>query len=257
MSGAENSHKDDGIRELLKNYRPSQLDEAVKTVCPFYEPRDREFTSVYLEFHELSKTSILTGLQLRLEELQVVSEEELGSGRVDGSVYRPAVNGGKIMLYGGEQPVAHVALLEVKTGKNVKILQSAAYAYTSKVPVILAEVPVAEVHLVDCETSVRLLNWARRQLDRLKKLRAMDRRIPDGYRCRSCANDSCPYWQDDGRRKSAFLLKERVEQLDGKLAEIVEGMVSVVEGLIERQGFFVEGLQAHTLDEHHAKTGRR
>lgn len=240
MSGTENFYKYDGIRELLNDYRPSQLDEAVKTVCPFYEPRDREFTSVYLEFHELSKTSILTGLQLRLEELQVVSEEELGSGRVDGSVYRPAVNGGKIMLYGGEQSVAHVALLEVKTGKNVKILQSAAYAYTSKVPVILAEVPVAEVHLVDYETSVRLLNWARGQIDRLKKLREMDRRIPDCYRCRSCAKDSCPYWRNDGRRRSTSLVRERVEQLDGRVAEIVEGVVSVVEGLIKKQGLHVK-----------------
>lgn len=238
MSGAENSHKDDGIRELLKNYRPSQLDEAVKTVCPFYEPRDREFTSVYLEFHELSKTSILTGLQLRLEELQVVSEEELGSGRVDGSVYRPAVNGGKIMLYGGEQPVAHVALLEVKTGKNV--LQSAAYAYTSMVPVILAEVPIAEVHLVDCETSVRLLNWAKEQLHRLDELKGMGRRIPDGYRCRFCANESCPHWQNDGRRKFTSLIKERAEQLDGRLTEVVDGIVNVVESLIERGGFSVD-----------------
>lgn len=45
-----------------------------------------------------------------------------------------------------------------------------------------------------------------------------------------------------------------MEQLDGKLTEIVKEMVNVVEGLIERQSFSVEGLQAHTLDERHAKT---
>lgn len=59
----------DVIQNLLDEYNPSKLDEVVKTVCPFYEPADRNFTGTYLDFHEYAKVGILTRLQIRLEDL--------------------------------------------------------------------------------------------------------------------------------------------------------------------------------------------
>ncbi|KXA89707.1 hypothetical protein AKJ57_04960 [candidate division MSBL1 archaeon SCGC-AAA259A05] len=57
----------DRLETLLEDCNLSELVEAVKNVCPFFKAKNQELTPVYLQFHELCKVSLLTGLQLRLD----------------------------------------------------------------------------------------------------------------------------------------------------------------------------------------------
>ncbi|KXB05949.1 hypothetical protein AKJ52_02770 [candidate division MSBL1 archaeon SCGC-AAA382C18] len=236
----DSSPNTEGINKILERHNPSKLDELVKSVCPFYEPKNREFSSIYLEFHELFKANLLTKLQLELEDLQIGSEKELDSGRVDGSVYEPDINNSEILLRNGDKEPICLAHLEVKTGKSVKILQSAAYAFQDEVPVILAEVSKAEVHLLDYETSVKLLEFARKQIDRLEKLEKEGKRIPDGYRCSSCKNEECRHNFEEIHQKSHSLVKEKFSQLFGNNGKVANYIVEIVKELVEERGLQTE-----------------
>ncbi|KXB06815.1 hypothetical protein AKJ54_01080 [candidate division MSBL1 archaeon SCGC-AAA382K21] len=171
-------------------------------------------------------------------EFWVVSEEELDSERVDGAIYTPHLNGNRILLQdsGKELPLAR---LEVKTGKSVKVLQCASYAFQDGVPVILAEVPVSMAHLIDCETSEKLLRFAKNQINSLNELRGEGKRIPDGYRCASCGNVRCPHQTDNGHGKYTSLIKDRADQLIENTKTIAEEITDIIKELAEEKGFQV------------------
>lgn len=238
--GEKDHCEHESIEKLLERYRPSELDDAVKSVCPFFERDDPELTSVYLEFHELVKAGLLTELQLKLDEMQVVSEKEVESGRVDGSVYEPSVNGGRVLLQNEGNTSVCLADIEVKTGRSVKILQLAAYTFLSKTPVVLAEVPKEKVHLLDRETGLELLRFARRQIERIDRLGEGGRYIPDGYRCGSCGNSSCPYHKSGGIPEVRGLIQKRTSELIGKNGKVVGRIVDCIEDLSREKGFKVE-----------------
>lgn len=126
---------EDRIGEMIHNFTQSRLDEAVRAVCPFYNPLNREFTGAYLDFHEYAKVGTLARMQVKLKELEILAEEETENGRVDGSVQGIGLENSDVFLYDNEGKSAEkIALVEAKTEGSVKILQSAAYTSQSKIP---------------------------------------------------------------------------------------------------------------------------
>lgn len=226
------------INNLLDKHNPSKLDKVVKTVCPYYEEEKKNFTSVYLDFHEYAKVGLLSRLQVELEELDVFAEEETGNGRADGSVRGIGLRENDVFLYDEEgEPAERIALIEVKTG-DLKPLQAAAYTYMEKIPSIIAEVKNGSCHIVDLETAERLLGFAKDQMDTLKELRKKDKRIPDSYLCESCTNCSCEYQSDGGSSpETKFVIKNRTEQLTANLTHITGEVVEIIESLLEKEGF--------------------
>lgn len=231
------------IGKVLEEYHPSGLDEAVKNACPFFDRCDPELSSVCLEFHELCKNCLLSETQVRLEETQIVGEKNLESGRADGSIYRASVNGEDILVQNGSDPELCLAYVEVKTGSTVKILQSAAYSFESKVPVILAEIPTGETHLIDEKTSTELLKMAKKQLERLNTLGERKRRVPGTYRCTECSRKSCPYQRNRAGWKSKLLVRKKTSQLAGKIEGVADGVTDIISGLIQKHGLQVKSGQ--------------
>lgn len=231
-----NTHREEAIEQLLEEYDPSELDDVVKA-CPFYKPEEREFTSAYLDFHEYAKVGILTRLRIELEGLEVFGEEKTETGRVDGSVHSVRLKDDTVFLYNGDKPTEKIALIEVKTG-GIKPLQAAAYSYTEQTPTIIAEVKRGSCHLVDLETAEKLLSYAVEQVKTLERLEEKNLRIPDHYRCSSCANKLCKHWSGtDSDPETRFVIKNRTNQLAENLSDTLEELVEIVENLLKERGF--------------------
>lgn len=171
-----NNRNGERIKEILEEYRPSQLDELLVTICPFYQ-NNNELTSAYGLIHDFANSRVLEKLQLRLNEIAIASEVPLEFGRVDGSA-------SKLALKSGSEPMVFI---EIKTGK-VKLIQPAIYTYFEGIKTLVVELKVGKVLPIDSKTAERLLDELVEHVDDRKKLKEAGKKIP-GKECRYCCND--------------------------------------------------------------------
>jgi|Deesub1362A_J573_1020465.scaffolds.fasta_scaffold00086_128 hypothetical protein len=164
------------LKEVLKTYRPSQLDEQLLTACPFYEQDSKELTSAYRLIHEIAKSRILVKLQMRLNEVSIVSELPLEFGRVDGAA------GNRIALKNNNDDI--ILFIEIKTG-SIKFVQPAIYTLQTKKKTLVAELKTGDVFVVDIELAEVIVEELITHLKEKDILRQLNKKIP-GSECRYC-----------------------------------------------------------------------
>lgn len=182
------------LRRVLKEFRPSQMDEQLLTACPFYTPDSREFTSAYRIVHDAVKSMILVRLQMRLNEIAVMSELPLEFGRVDGAAgSRIAVRGG---VSEGDGDI--ILFIEVKTG-SVKLVQPAVYTLLHRTKTLVVEMKTGDVLVIDVSKAERIVREFIEHLKNKQMLREVGKRIP-GMECRYCGAE-CEYRNCGGSGK--------------------------------------------------------
>lgn len=167
----------DDIRELLRKYSPSELDEHFLVACPFYKA-ESEYAPVYKLIHDLATSRVLVRLQLKLNEIAVASEFSLEFGRVNG------VTGNKITVANGDN---FIAFIEVKTGR-LKLIQPAIYTYFEGVKTLVADLRMGDVLAIDVKTAERLIKELIRHNSDKEQVRELGKRIPGGE-CAYCGSD--------------------------------------------------------------------
>jgi hypothetical protein len=170
------SKMDLNLKEVLKEFRPSQLDEQLVTACPFYEQDSRDLTSAYRLIHEIAKSRILVKLQMKLGEISVISELPLEFGRVDG------VAGNRIALKNNDDDI--ILFIEVKTG-SIKFVQPAIYTLQTKKKTLVAELKTGDVFTMDVELAETIVEELITHLKEKDILKQLNKKIP-GSECRYC-----------------------------------------------------------------------
>jgi len=167
------------LRKLLKAYRPSQLDEQLTTACPFYEPENRELTSAYRLIHDMAKSKILVKLQMKLDEISVVSELPLEFGRVDGAA------GNEIVLTSKDSDI--FLFIEIKTG-NVKLVQPAIYTILRGTKTLVAELRTGDILTINVSLAEKIVEELLEHMKAKEILKESGKKIP-GLECRYCGAD--------------------------------------------------------------------
>jgi len=205
------------VEELLQKYYPSQLDDELRTTCPFYEQR-KNFTSAYKEIHDLGKARVLERLQVELEDLCIEGEIELDYGRVDG--------GAKKLMVKNEG--RYIALIEVKSG-GIKLVQPSIYTYLTGVPTLLAELKTGDVHKIDFETAESVVFELLMHIKDKERLRKAGKKVP-GSECMFCRRE-CEY-------KKEIKTNDPVKNLQivlGNAAPVAVKLANTIREMIEKE----------------------
>lgn len=168
------------IKKLLDAFRPSQLDEQLLTVCPFYKPENKELSSAYRLVHDIAKSRLLARLQLKLNKSDVANEVSLKLGYVNGAISRVYITGGN----------GCSALIEVKTG-SVKLVQPAIYTLLSRTKTILVDLRSGGILVIDVQTAEKILQELIEHLKDKEELKKLGKRVPgpECWRCGQTANN--------------------------------------------------------------------
>jgi len=199
------------IRELLRKYKPSKLDELL-TVCPFFKAGS-ENTSAYRFIHDLATSRILARLQLKLDSIAIASEVPLEFGRANG------VASSKMVIANGDSPIA---LIEVKTGR-LKLVQPAVYTYFNRVKTLVAELKTGEVIVIDVETAEKLIEELVKHIADKERLKVLGKRIPS-KECVYCSTD-CEFRSNSGGRVNPL---KPLPKILNNIEVIVEKILSEV-----------------------------
>jgi len=211
----ENIEKE--VRELLEKYRPSQLDEQLLSICPFYKAQN-DVSQAYSLIHDIATSRILEKLQLRLSELSLMSEVSLGFGRVDGAVANRIA-----LMKNGDL----IAFIEVKTGR-IKLLQPAIYTYLERVKTLIAELKTGEVLVVDFESAKRLVKEFIEHIKDKERLRMLGKKIP-GKDCKYCIRN-CEFRLKEGKNCNPLKHLPRVlDNVDVVVEKILKEVVKEIE----------------------------
>jgi len=217
------------IRDLLEKFKPSQLDEQLLITCPFYEPENKNFASIYKLIHDIAKSRLFTKLQLKLSKIAIASEVPLKFGYVNGII-------GKICITNENN---NSILIEVKTGRT-KLVQPAIYTLLSGMRTLIVDLKTGDIIEIDRQTAERIVRELIEHLKDKEKLKELGKRIP-GMECWHCKAD-CKYRKRKNRKPERKSINNILKVLQPALENIDNVADRITAEVLKRIGDIQNGL---------------